>query len=236
MRDRLPRGAALLLLVLAVLATTAWAGSFSDNFNRADNVDLGANWDPETGLDLQIVSNKVRGQTVGSGQEEITNQGSPGNDQYARVTLATFTSGGVYGDVRVMVRATDPGTARAYYICFAYKNEGSGFTSEIIYRNGGSITSLGTESATTWGAGDQLECRAVGTTISLHRVPSGGSSGQLLSFTDSNFASGRVGMGTRDDGALGNVEIDDFIGGDYPPPTGARQRCVGCGSDPKVIE
>lgn len=197
----------------------ASAVAFSDLFNRADNSDLGTSWTPEIGRALQIVNMRVRPSVINFAQEEIVTEVTPTADQYAKFTISTFTSGGVYGDAAGIVRAADPSSMRQFYVCYAMKNYGPG-TSEIGKFIAGVYTTLTISSAVTWAAGDKLECRVVGTTISLHRTPSGSStSTQVLSTTDSSISSGRIGIEATDLGAVGNVELDNYNAGDYPPAT-----------------
>ena len=200
-------------------SSAASAVSFSDLFNRANNADLGTSWTPEIGRAMQIVDMRVRPSVTSFQQEEIVMEVSPTADQYSKFTISTFTSGGAYGDAGAIVRASDPASTRQFYICYAEKNYGPS-TSEIGKFIAGAYTSLTSSSTVTWAAGDKLECRAVGTTISMHRTPSGSSiSTQILSVTDSSISSGRIGMDARDDGAVSNVELDNYNAGDYPPST-----------------
>jgi hypothetical protein len=73
-------------------------------FARADDPDLGPNYDPQVSSPLQIVGQRVQAMSIASAREESVNAIAPGNDQCARITLGTFT-GAEYGAAGPILRA-----------------------------------------------------------------------------------------------------------------------------------
>jgi hypothetical protein len=212
----------ILLSIALVLSLTVWpitvkAATFSDTFTRADSGDLGADWDSGYfGSAGQIVGNLVRATTIDSTFFETWN-GSAADDQFAQITLVTFT-GAVEAVAMLLVRATAPATLTGY-AAFAYRNHAFGYTTRIFEYTAGSGAELISEASTTWTAGDVLKLTAVGTTITVYR-----NGAQLLQTTDASIASGRVGLGgnVTTGGNLADMEIDNFSGGDNAAPSTRR--------------
>ena len=117
---------------------------------------------------------------------------------------------------RLLLRFTAPGAMSGYEFSIG---RGVGFTSRIARWNAGVFTSLATENATPWGAGDILRAEADGTTLRLYR-----NNVLVLSTTDPTVASGRAGI-TIYAATVADVELDDFsagnltVSGDTTPPT-----------------
>jgi len=183
--------------------------SFSDVFARADNSDLGPNYDPQASNPLRIVGQRVRATSIASGEEESVNAITPANDQCARITLGTFTGAG-YGDAGPIIRAAPPGT-RTFYGALAFKNDPDN-TSVIYMRINGAVVFLATESATTWASGNVVELCAVGPNLTLKR-----NGVTVLTANDSSLSGGRIGLRIREDGNLQNLDISAFSGGDAIP-------------------
>jgi hypothetical protein len=125
------------LLTLAILLCPALlsAAVITDNFNRADNADIGANWDngyTSFGA-CQIVGNLVRPSSVGTTCIESWNANSFAATQSAQVTLTTFTNGSDTFDVTVatVIRATAPATETMYYCQAHSRLPGTGDTVRI---------------------------------------------------------------------------------------------------------
>ena len=95
----------LTLTIVLYLAGLAGAASFSDDFTRADNLDLGANWDDGyAGLaSCKIASNKVTAQADGESCVETWNATSFTNDQWAEITLGNFSSS--FGEASILLRS-----------------------------------------------------------------------------------------------------------------------------------
>ena len=76
----------------------------ADNFDRADNLNLGAAWDPYTGKNaLQLVGNSVRASGIGGDNVESYNAVPLSNNQWSQATL-TGWNGTVYHNAHVSVR------------------------------------------------------------------------------------------------------------------------------------
>lgn len=179
---------------------------YTDLFNRADNADIGADWDPgyTSRSAMSIVSQNVS--PDGADDVETNNNAGLPADQWAQITIASLTDAG--GDMRfsVLLRATAPPTPTWYEFTAARNNV---YTSRIVYRNNGTNTAQGDENATTWVAGDVLRAEAIGTSLTLYR-----NGASLVQLTNAALASGRGGMQMFI--ASGNTgTMDDFIAGDF---------------------
>lgn len=189
----------------------------SDNFDRADG-DLGVNWSIQASTFAgTILSNRVR--SAGGSVEQQFTFLTPGNDQSARIQIPTL-SGPSDGELGVLLRCATPGT-RSFYRLLAFRGIGS----SIGLRLAGANTDLASEGTTTWAPGDGLEGRVVGNVLTVYRyVGNTGSGTAVLTYTDAanTLTAGgvgiRIGIGTG--GAVGDVELDNFVGGTYPPPAG----------------
>jgi len=200
--------------------------NFSDSFTRADNADLGDDWAPQVASNAQIVNNRVRVATLGRAEEVVTAI-SPAPYQFARIVIATFTGAGI-GDVGVNVHCAAPGT-RTYYQGAAQKNV-AGVTSEISKRIAGVFTSLVTENATTWTAGNTLELVVVPNTPSagVNRLVLKRNGNTVLTVDDDELDSGGVGIRMFEDTTLADTEIEEFTGGDFQiTPTAGSQVLTG---------
>jgi hypothetical protein len=208
----------LLIIALTLIPPPASAAVFSDTFTRADNADLGADWDSGYfGSTGQVVGNRVRATTINATFFETWN-GSSANDQYAQVTLASFT-GAVEISASLLVRATAPATLTGY-VAVAHRNHTFGFTTRLFEYTAGSGAELISEASTTWLAGDVLKMTAVGTLITVYR-----NGVQLLQTTDASIASGRPGLGgtVATGGSLADMELDNFSGGDNAVAPSSRR-------------
>jgi hypothetical protein len=180
----------------------------TDNFTRADGNDLGTAWDVQTGnTRFGIASNRAAPSALGSDCAENNNSATWPNDQYSKATIGSLTGGGngTGSGIGVTCRAAS-GANTMYRAVGGTTPAGS----EVGKSVAGSFTAL-FGNATTWAAGDVIEIRAVGTTISLYR------NGSLVqSTTDSSIASGRPGVGyssTVTAGTLSAWEGGDFAAG-----------------------
>jgi hypothetical protein len=174
-----------------------------DNFTRADNLDLGAPYDPGYSNSAKIVSNQVMPQGVGLEGIETWNANTFTNDQFAECKIAALgNSGSIVG---VVLRAAAPPTMTMYWI-------GAGIYSNVTYtfikkRVSGTETQLiGPTQA--WAVGDILRAEIVGTTITVKR-----NGAQVNTTTDAAIAGGRVGIYVYNDTA-GLAQLDDFNAGD----------------------
>lgn len=179
--------------------------SILDDFNRADESPLAGGWTLPVwsgGGNVRIVSNSVTYITGDYGDAAWTT--APANDQESYITFTTLTATGA-PVAAVFVRLTTLGgfSVRGYELS-ADVNAG---TIELKTMSP-SFTTLASTNITLQ-SGDSLGIRAVGTTITGWRKPSGGSWTQILSATDSSETSGRIGFAIYQ----GTFVVDDFGGG-----------------------
>jgi hypothetical protein len=187
--------------------------ALTDPFTRADSGDLGASWDAGYFNACQIVGNRVRVTAVGNESFETYNVSSPTNNQYAKITLATFnaaTTGEIYGGV--LLRWAAPTTATGYRFS-ARKHTVDGQGRAWIYSYVAGVGSLVTSANVDWTSSDVLEGRAVGSALNLLKNGSSVASG-----TNSVQISGRAGIniGCLSPASIGDVEDDDWEAGDIP--------------------
>lgn len=180
---------------------------YTDLFNRADNADLGADWDNGyTGRSNLAISSQ---NLVSDGADDVetNNATSVPADQWAQITIPTITDLG--GDMRfsVLLRASAPPTVTWYEFTAAKNNS---YTSRIVYRLNGTNTAEQTENATSLVSGDILRAEAHGTSLSLYR---NSDVSPLVTLTDANIASGRPGLQMFIGSGTGTM--DDFIAGDF---------------------
>lgn len=196
----------------------------TDDFNRADSTDLGANWDVYAGQDnLKIVTNRVRVGTINVNDcSESYNAVTPPADQWAQVTLASLVTpipdrqvgGGV------ILRGAEPATL-TFYGMEVGTIGGVGLT-QVFKWVDGVLTLLVQNNLTIWVSGDILTGEVHGTSLQMFR-----NNVLLESASDGDIASGRVGMmgfvGLG--GADTDVQLDDWSGGRFGP----RQLLLGVG-------
>jgi len=181
---------------------------FTDYFNRADAALNDANWDPgyTTYNDLQIVGNEVRVSAVATGSAATINV-AVGADQFAEFQLVTFT-GAQLAEAQLWLRTNAPGSVTNYRFV-AVRNDGTR-TSYIERQTAGAGTTIASENATTWAAGDIMRAEAQGAGLRIYR------NGTLvLQASDFNNGAGRPGCAAfiATGGSAANVEIDNFVTG-----------------------
>jgi hypothetical protein len=208
----------LLLLYFLLFSSVAGAATVSDDFTRADNLDIGTNWDNgyTASAACQIVSNQVRNQAAGDGCVETWNANSFTNDQWAQITLADFNTLAL-ARIALVLHAATPPTGDYYRITARINSGGATTTIQKFIANVG--TTLATESAITWLSGDVLYAEISGTTITAKR-----NGVTIFTGTDAALASGRIGIYSSTDGALDEVELDSFSGGDLTTVGTTRRR------------
>lgn len=185
---------------------------FRDNFNRANNTDLGASWDAGYATRMDLVSNRVRvSTTVTNESDETYNVASPAN-QWAQVTFPTWAADANVKYGWIMLRATSPATMTWYQATIA-RNDGT-FRTQISKKVAGVETAISAENSTTWAASDVLRFRVSETSLRLDR-----NGVSLLNGTDASISgAGRVGFGAYlGAGSAGDVEFDDFACGGFGP-------------------
>lgn len=185
--------------------------TFSDDFNRANNTDLGSNWDAgysdnsPTNVNFQIVGNRVRSTSAGA-FDAVESVNSPlTNDQWAEITLPTLSGAGIIVP-GVCLRMNAPGLRTNYALRCAVNLPGV-LSSRIEKWIGGVFTSLIEETSTVWLPGDILRGEVQGSTLRLYR-----NNNQVLTVTDTSIISGRAGMICFTQ-VIADAEIDNYSQG-----------------------
>jgi len=181
---------------MSVLAT--------DDFNRGDNADLGANWTPNFNS-FKIVSNVAEPNSVSGNVERYSGLTWP-NDQYSQAaltgTLSTTDDEGCGPGVRCSTAS-----ANTLYLAQADTN-GSGHA-RVYKVVDGSYTNL-LNATQAWSVNDVYYLEIQGTTLIQKR--NGTQIGS--SATDSAIAAGAAGVwGVQARGTLDNWEGGDFAAG-----------------------
>jgi len=173
---------------MAVLAT--------DDFDRADNADLGANWTPLSdgnngGDNFAIVSNAAKSPDAVDSCEAYTGITWP-DDQWSEVTLSATLANGQGAGSGPAVRCAAPGTITQY----RFIGNGSGW--ELGYFVTGSHTTIATDTTPTFTAGDRLYLEVQGTTLIAKKNTTNGSGGTQVTTAQTtgngNIATGRAGI------------------------------------------
>lgn len=177
----------------------------TDNFNRADAPDLGANWDVYTSFQTpQVVTNTARASTAGNAASSGWSAGPAlNNNQYVKVKIASWAD--ATSVVGVQLRGSI-GANNNFYLLYA--RAGSGNTQ--LYRvDAGVFTSLAFVANPGWAVNDTVELEAVGTTLTAFRNGVSIS----LSATDATYASGRAGLHIVSNVSINNNYADDWEAG-----------------------
>ena len=127
--------------------------SFSDDFNRADSTDLGANWVEVSTTDWAIVSNRLSPGAAGGTIVVRAATAMASSDHYAQVTIAATTSASQGVWYRV------DSTLNSGYL---WRNNGSSWN--LFKVVSGTFTSIGSFAAAAV-SGDVAKVQAVGSTI-----------------------------------------------------------------------
>jgi hypothetical protein len=179
----------------------------SDNFNRTDAADLGANWDSGyTGYDaFQIDEQFAAADPAGTTKAETYNAITWPDNQYVLLTIGAIQTENYGGPI---LRAANPATASWYE--FGHVKFGATVGTEI-YKNISGTATLLIDDTTTWATSDTLRAYVIGTDIYLDR-----NGVLLLSTSDSALSSGRGGMvGLWFDGGTGGLlRFDNWSGGE----------------------
>lgn len=171
----------------------------TDNFDRANNADLGANWDVlPSATACQVSSNNCLfpGDPAGESYNAVTWP----NDQYSQVKITVFGGNGPGAACRM---------STSFLTCYVAYGSGAAFNNrfELYKIVSGVFTLLG--SGGTPATNDVVRCEAQGTTI---RCLQNGV--QRVSVTDTSIASGRAGVIGFDGGGT-DPQADDWQGGDF---------------------
>lgn len=185
-----------------------------DDFNRANNAALGANWTEGdtlgiTGIVLEVNTNQLR---CGSAANSIGrwNVSTFGGDSEVYCDVPTLPASGDW--IGLFLRMGTGATGDGYVL--EVYNDGGSPDLYIFRIDNTAYTQLGAAVTNGVAAGDALMLRAVGSTITAHRRQSGVWSTSMTR-TDSTYSAagfiGVYGTGTT-------FRLDDFGGGTYVPP------------------
>lgn len=200
-----------------VFGMEVWASKFhdpgpsgnvdpSDDFNRADNADLGANWDVMTGeTGWEILGNQANCPAVALGGVDATeswNADTLSADQFSQVTLIAFNGGGLSQGTGAAVRCS--AAARTYYRFVT--NDEAGVNAQIAKFVAAANTQLATQAVPT-AVNDVLRVEAEGSTLRFKL------NGAIkFQATDTSITSGRPGI-TFSSPATSST-VDDWSSGD----------------------
>ncbi|WP_416976701.1 hypothetical protein [Streptomyces sp. T028] len=168
--------------------------SFTDDFNRADSSDLGANWVEVSG-DWSIVSNQLSPGAAGGTIILRASGAMATSDNYAQATIAATTAAS-HG---VWCRGNSNITSG-----YLWRNDGTSWNLFSVV--GGSFTSIGSYAAAA-APGDVAKVQAVGSTIKgyVNGV-------ERVSVTDTGVATG-TSVGIRSE-STSAIRFDDFAAAD----------------------
>ncbi|MCX5522167.1 hypothetical protein OG342_04700 [Streptomyces bobili] len=168
--------------------------TFTDDFNRADSSDLGANWVEVSG-EWSIVSNRLSPGAAGGTIILRAAGAMASNDNYAQVTFAA-TAAASHG-----VWCRGNANISSGYL---WRNDGSSWNLFSVV--GGSFSSIGSFAGAAI-AGDVAKVQAVGSTITAYV-----NGVQRVSVVDTNVLTG-TSVGIRSE-SVGALRFDDFAAGD----------------------
>lgn len=204
----------VIITQVALELTAAAADSVSDNFNRAEDSSLGANWSVLSATTIGVKTNAAYfGDSWGAGELHVARYATLLNslDHYSQATTVLLPSTG-YGDIRLFARLID--VSNFYY--WRINNSSEWY---LVRVNGGTETDLqGPIAAGTFSSTDvwKLEVTGTGATVSLKVYKNGTQQGSTYSDTSgSRHVTGAyVGIGGYTaGGSPSDVKIDDFSGG-----------------------
>ena len=204
----------------------AGGASFSDNFDRANNDSLGANWTEAAG-DQDITSNQLGAMTTGFAKNLAIYSGTSCNtvNQYAKIKIVA----GIAGFIHLVFRYTDSSSA---YYAVEVENDGDSNCRWYYYPTAaGSGTEIAATTFTGGANGDTFGITLTGTGTStevrMWRNPTGAAPDSAISWggdttPDSSFTTdpptpvntgSKVGLQAFHNSAN---TLDDFSGGDIP--------------------
>lgn len=180
----------------------------TDDFNRADAADLGANWTNMSGFPgMRLLSNKTQPSTAtGDYSFSYWNADSFNSDHYSQAK----SGGGTVGQAVILARAS--GSEDCYLVL---KNYVSGACT-LFKRASGSFTQLQSYGTPTINAGDLMRIEAEGSSIRFYIA----GVQQGTTATDSALATGSAGIGGNSNSSNGEGQMDDWEGGNLSVAAG----------------
>lgn len=183
----------------------------SDDFNRANLGNLGANWTNNAGANFGIVSNQASN-AAGDANVVYTGAGwTGGNDHYCEAQIITKASGKDASTVARFASAAQTGYFFEINSPDAAVALGSSMTCQMYRVVAAAFTTVGSSAAFTISSADTIRIEAQGTTLTakLNGVTKLGPS------TDSGIASGKPGLNGGNTPGAGDVVFDNFAAGDF---------------------
>ena len=176
----------------------------SDNFNRADAANLGANWDVYTSFQTpQVVTNTCRALSAGVNAASGWSAGPAlNNNQYAKAQIASWVDSDSH--VGVICRGSI-GANNNFYLLIA-RRQGN---TQLYRVDAGVLNPLAFVANPGWAVNDTVELEVIGTTLTAFR---NGSSISLTS-SDGIYASGRAGIWVNSNVSINNVYADNWEAG-----------------------
>jgi hypothetical protein len=180
----------------------------SDDFNRADNADLGAVWTP-VGSALRITTNAAVFSSGNDADSAETHTTTLAADHWAEAVIKSPIAGGAGQGYGVIVRAST-GASFGYY-----RAVGNASGWELTEFNaGGFVGSLASGTSPTFADGDTIYLEAQGTTLVVKKGTTNGAGGTTVTTTSDATLSGTLaGIGYSSSGGGGGV--DAFVMGDF---------------------
>ena len=167
----------------------------SDDFNRADDTSLGANWTDLLG-GMRVISNSAHGETNGVYDVSVWSANSWNANQSSQAVVKTG-----FVDIALYVRASGSGAAMTGYHAMAHNSVGM-----RIYRvDAGPSYTLLNDIAGTVSAGDTIKFDASGSTLTYYK--NAASQGTA---SDSTYGTGSAGISSGSDTSV--PAWDDWTG------------------------
>jgi hypothetical protein len=176
----------------------AWVTVYTDDFNRADSTNLGANWNEVGGTEWEIITNRL-GLTTNSGRQVMWTSTLSAADQFVEMTTQIF---GI--DINLWLCSTNTSHSGDYY-AGAYATATNQWG--IEKRVGGVTTGLGNLAGNAPTNGDRIRFEVLNGELAIYK-----NGALLLSGTDPGAP---LGGGTYPGiGAAGiSTRIEDFEAG-----------------------
>jgi hypothetical protein len=187
----------------------------TDDFNRANNADLGTNWTVFTGVaPWSIVGNAVAPALASNCAEYWEPTGFTTN-QYSQATI-TAISGNPGGDVGVGLLVRCAVGATTTYLCAV--QTGTTVLGKVVATT---YTQIATTTATGFAVSDLVRLEVEGTTLRCKK-----NGGTVLTQTDSSISTEtRVGICYKP--TLTDADLDDWEGGDLVAAGGLSVGSIG---------
>ena len=175
----------------------------SDDFNRADNVDLGTSWDVTPGGDSRfgIGGNAAVPSNFSVDCSESNNSIAWPSNQYAQAKVTVTGTDGVSSGIGIALRMST--SAMTYYRFVVDKAASNNVAIDKFIA--GTFTTLA-RFTSAWTDGDVLQARAIGDRLEVYR------NGTLLgSVGDNSILTGRAGIAYSSNET--SASLDDWEGG-----------------------